>query len=103
MTAASDAVTVEVAAGLVRGGARFGDVFPRLAGEAARAEFREWFTRAAGVPVNPSPARARAAATGPAPLPVPSGDLCPKCGGLMVRTGTCSTCSSCGESSGGCG
>ena len=34
--------------------------------------------------------------------PVPSGNLC-KCGGLMVRTETCETCSSCGTSSGGCG
>lgn len=30
-----------------------------------------------------------------------SGDMC-KCGGLMVRTGTCMTCQTCGSSSGGC-
>ncbi len=28
--------------------------------------------------------------------------VCKKCGGMMVRTGTCSTCLQCGESSGGC-
>ncbi len=39
---------------------------------------------------------ARKASTG-------EGNLCGKCGGLMVRTGTCETCQSCGESSGGCG
>jgi ribonucleoside-diphosphate reductase alpha chain len=27
---------------------------------------------------------------------------CRKCGGIMVRTGTCSTCLQCGDSSGGC-
>ncbi len=28
--------------------------------------------------------------------------LCKKCGGMMVRTGTCLTCMDCGDSSGGC-
>ena len=28
--------------------------------------------------------------------------VCRKCGGMMVRTGTCQTCLSCGTSSGGC-
>jgi ribonucleoside-diphosphate reductase alpha chain len=28
--------------------------------------------------------------------------VCPKCGGMMVRTGTCETCIQCGETSGGC-
>lgn len=31
-----------------------------------------------------------------------SGQFCPKCGGVMVRTGTCLTCQSCGDTSGGC-
>ncbi len=32
-----------------------------------------------------------------------SGDtVCRKCGGMMVRTGTCLTCLQCGDSSGGC-
>jgi hypothetical protein len=31
----------------------------------------------------------------------PTGMLC-ECGGIMVQTGSCSTCSTCGESSGGC-
>lgn len=30
------------------------------------------------------------------------GGVCFKCGGMTVRTGTCTTCTSCGES-GGCG
>jgi len=33
---------------------------------------------------------------------VSAGTVCKKCGGMMVRTGTCQTCLSCGESSGGC-
>ena len=28
--------------------------------------------------------------------------VCKKCGGIMVRTGTCLTCLRCGDSSGGC-
>jgi ribonucleoside-diphosphate reductase alpha chain len=31
-----------------------------------------------------------------------SGSVCRKCGGMMIRTGTCETCLQCGESSGGC-
>lgn len=33
---------------------------------------------------------------------VATGDLCHVCGGLMVQTGTCKTCNSCGNNSGGC-
>ncbi len=33
---------------------------------------------------------------------VSSETLCKKCGGMMVRTGTCLTCIECGDSSGGC-
>ena len=36
-----------------------------------------------------------------APVPTSSGNYC-ICGGLMVRTGTCETCQSCGSTSGGC-
>lgn len=32
-----------------------------------------------------------------------TGENCPKCQGFLVRTGSCLTCQSCGESSGGCG
>lgn len=31
-----------------------------------------------------------------------TGNACAKCGGLLVRTGTCLTCQSCADSSGGC-
>lgn len=33
---------------------------------------------------------------------VSSEAICKKCGGMMVRTGTCLTCTECGDSSGGC-
>jgi ribonucleoside-diphosphate reductase alpha chain len=33
---------------------------------------------------------------------VPGETVCRKCGGMMVRTGTCMTCLQCGDSSGGC-
>ena len=31
-----------------------------------------------------------------------TGEVCAVCGGMMVRTGTCTTCTSCGTT-GGCG
>ncbi|OGG38403.1 ribonucleoside-diphosphate reductase, adenosylcobalamin-dependent [Candidatus Jorgensenbacteria bacterium RIFCSPLOWO2_02_FULL_45_12] len=31
-----------------------------------------------------------------------AGTVCKKCGGMMVRTGTCMTCQQCGDTSGGC-
>ncbi|MEX1014298.1 MAG: vitamin B12-dependent ribonucleotide reductase [Candidatus Paceibacterota bacterium] len=34
---------------------------------------------------------------------ITSANACKKCGGMMVRTGTCETCIQCGESNGGCG
>ncbi|MFA6135995.1 MAG: vitamin B12-dependent ribonucleotide reductase [Candidatus Paceibacterota bacterium] len=33
---------------------------------------------------------------------IPGDSVCKKCGGMMVRTGTCMTCFQCGASSGGC-
>lgn len=36
------------------------------------------------------------------PKPLPTGEICRTCGGLMVRTGTCHTCTQCGDST-GCG
>lgn len=41
-------------------------------------------------------------ALGPRPRPNHSGNSCRDCGGMMVRTGTCETCTECG-STGGCG
>lgn len=38
----------------------------------------------------------------PTPALHQPGDICPKCGGMMRRTGTCQTCSSCGYND-GCG
>lgn len=35
-------------------------------------------------------------------VPRASGNACGVCGGMMVRTGTCETCTSCGTT-GGCG
>jgi ribonucleoside-diphosphate reductase alpha chain len=32
-----------------------------------------------------------------------TGETCPECGGVVVQSGTCRTCTSCGTSSGGCG
>ena len=34
--------------------------------------------------------------------PIYSGTVCKLCGGMMIRTGTCLTCTQCGEASGGC-
>jgi hypothetical protein len=32
----------------------------------------------------------------------PTGDVCQTCGGMLVQTGKCRTCQSCGTSDGGC-
>lgn len=56
---------------------------------------KAWYVREPSVP--------NTGARRPKPVPEVSSDLCPRCGGFMVRTGTCLTCQSCGESSGGCG
>lgn len=34
--------------------------------------------------------------------PQQTGEMCSSCGGMMVRTGTCTTCTECGNT-GGCG
>lgn len=38
----------------------------------------------------------------PANPGLPDGGICFRCGGMTVRTGTCTTCTGCGET-GGCG
>lgn len=46
----------------------------------------------------------------PSPKPAPSnipirdytGNVCRVCGGMMVQTGNCQTCTNCGSTSGGC-
>lgn len=87
-------LTLAEARDLVRRGALYGEVCARLP-EADREAFARWFVETPGVP-NLAARRGRQQSGA-------SGDLCPRCGGIMVRTGTCSTCQSCGESSGGCG
>lgn len=52
----------------------------------------------AGAPAAP----AAPAASPPAPVPRPTGDVCTTCGGMLVQTGKCRTCQSCGSSDGGC-
>ncbi len=79
----------------IRAGAKYAAVYPAVA-ESDRDALAEWFVHAKGVPVLAKPAARK-------PESVATGNLCPRCGGLMVRTGTCLTCQSCGDSSGGCG
>lgn len=73
-------------------GVPFEVVFPQVE-DHNQEVLKAWFVTATGVP-NLVARHAR--------QPLPSGNLC-KCGGMMTRTGTCETCQSCGESSGGCG
>ncbi len=73
-------------------GTLFSVVFAQVE-EHNQEELKLWFVKAAGVP------NLRARHTR---QPLPSGNLC-RCGGMMVRTGSCETCQCCGNSSGGCG
>ncbi len=72
-------------------GVLFGDVFPEVE-EHNREVLKEWYVTATGVPN----IVAREAAK-----PVFSGRVC-HCGGMLVRTGSCETCQSCGHNE-GCG
>lgn len=108
-------MTLDEARAAIRSGAHYGDVYEHL-GPADGAELAAWYVREPGVP-NLAARQPTAAAPDPerplreisgvpkheAPVPVPTGDTCKRCGGLTVRTGTCLTCQSCGDSSGGCG
>jgi hypothetical protein len=109
-------VTLDEAKFAIRAGALFGECSPRIADSGERWQLADWFVREPGLPnlaarqqqAAPAPAPTRHVAEGggaihSAPLPESTGEVCKKCGGLMVRTGTCYTCQSCGESSGGCG
>ncbi len=53
-------------------------------------------------PAAPATAAATAQPALARPATTISETVCKKCGGMMVRTGTCQTCLQCGESSGGC-
>lgn len=78
---------------MLRRGVPFHDVEPHVP-EADRPALREWYVREPGVP--------NLAARRPPPGD-PTGDFC-KCGGPLIQTGSCKTCSwGCGYSSGGCG
>lgn len=72
-------------------GAFFHEIEPQVE-EHNREELRKWFVCAEGVP-NLVARKARE--------PVLSGRVC-QCGGMLVRTGSCETCQSCGHNE-GCG
>lgn len=93
-------MTIDEARAAIEAGAEYGSVYEEIA-ESQRSALADWFCHTPGVP-NLAARAARAAVPAPA-SPVPTGDACTRCGGLMVRTGMCMTCQSCGESSGGCG
>ena len=73
-------------------GVPFGDVYPLLSQD-DQESIRYWFTRVENLPnlvMRVQPAGAT------------TGNACRKCGGNLVRTGTCETCQDCGENE-GCG
>jgi len=85
-------MTLDEAKRRILTGAKLGEVFPLLQ-EADGFRLKKWFTETEGVPN----LKDRVKVNG-----LPSGNPCKECGGYLVRTGTCETCSSCGSSSGGC-
>jgi hypothetical protein len=87
-------MTLDDAKAAVQSGRAFGAVYPDLTDELDRCDLREWFCTTPGVPVNP---------VRPGVKPEPTGQVCRNCqGSRLVRTGTCVTCSDCGENE-GCG
>lgn len=91
-------MTLDEAKAHLLAGGWYADVCGRIA-EGDRAELAAWYAADPRVPNLTARMRAPVA---PA-APEQTGEGCKRCGGLMVRTGTCMTCQGCGESSGGCG
>lgn len=87
-------ITIEEAQEAILRGTEYGDVWPLLP-EVEREALAHWFCRTKGLP--------NIGARDGSRRSVPTGETCPRCGGFLVRTGTCMTCQGCGESSGGCG
>lgn len=83
-------LTVEEAKAMLLKGVEFGVVFVCVA-ENERGALREWYVRRAGLPNLAARNTSR-----------PEGNSCQRCGGFLVRTGTCETCQECGENA-GCG
>lgn len=107
-------LTLTEAVSMLDGGAKFGDVYPYLEDSQSDGErLRMYFV------YGRLPEPRMCADPENTPLPqgwlktppkeqmhlssIPTGDMCRHCGGLTTRTGTCVTCQSCGDSSGGCG
>lgn len=97
LTESRPPMTPDDARNLVLNGAPFGDVFELLP-EADRPGFREWYLSNPDLPNLKARTRQKVPV---ASVPTSTGEMC-KCGGFLVRTGTCLTCQSCGQSSGGC-
>lgn len=85
---------IDDAKNLIANGVEFGAVYESVS-EPERDELKEWYVREPGLPN----VAARKRSTGPA---TGTATVCARCGGLMVRTGTCETCQDCGDN-GGCG
>lgn len=87
-------ITIEDAREAIRRGAFYGDVYVLVA-ETDRESLEQWYLHTPGLP--------NLTARQVALTSTPTGETCKRCGGFLVRTGTCMTCQGCGESSGGCG
>lgn len=75
-------MTVAEAKAAIEAGARFGDVFPRMASEGEGRYLKEWFTKQH---------RWQPSAAAMKMMP-PSGNPCKKCGCELVRGGKCLYC-----------
>lgn len=84
-------MTLDDAKDMIRRGVEFGVMFTCV-DRAMRDELRSWYVRNSSVPNLAARHSSR----------VDPSEACDKCGGAMVRTGACATCSDCGTSS-GCG
>lgn len=82
-------MTLSEAVAMLDGGANFGSVYPMLAEPARDGEaLKAHFVFGAG-----------GRRTAPKTL---NHDLCRKCGGIVMQTGSCKTCQTCGDNE-GCG
>lgn len=99
-------MTCEEGQALALKGVRFADIYPAIIMEEDRRLFKSWWLAEPTVPTSRiSPQEAgllRVRAMEAQDRAVVSGNGCTVCGGLMVWTGKCQTCQTCGNSSGGC-
>jgi|ERR1051325_3927818 hypothetical protein len=99
-------MTLEDAKQQALSGSNFGVIYPALDNEDVRRLFKAWWLYDSRLPIyrlsSQEAGLLRVKTAQSSGMTVESGNGCTICGGLMIWTGRCQTCNSCGNSPGGC-